>query len=122
MIEGAADPAGMTANQSPWLRRAVQETARLDLAVYAAVAASPTPSLDGALGRLSEAANYSRLSIASAAVLSIAGGRRGRAAAAMGLASIAATSVALNLVVKWSVRRGRPDRVAHGVPLSRHVA
>ena len=40
------------------------------------------------MARLSHAADYSRLSLASAAVLAATGGRRGRRAAAMGLASV----------------------------------
>ncbi len=42
-----------------WFQRAAEEAGRLDLAVYSAVAETPTPSLDRVLGRLSEAANYS---------------------------------------------------------------
>ncbi len=117
------EPQRTPANEATpnWFQRAAEEAGRLDLAVYSAVADSPTPSLDRVLGRLSEAANYSRLSIASAAVLSAAGGRRGRAAAAMGLASVGVTATVLNLGVKSVVRRRRPDRVEHGVPPSRHV-
>src|SRR3978361_2226884 len=54
-----------------WLAEAEQ----VDVAVYAAIAQTPTPSLDRAMSRLSHAANYSRLSIASAALLAAAGGR-----------------------------------------------
>src|SRR3954463_15581931 len=42
---------------------------RIDVAVYAAIAQTPTPTLDSAMARLSHAANFSRLSFASAAVL-----------------------------------------------------
>ena len=73
------------------------------------------------LGRLSQAANYSRLSIAAVVVLSLFGGRRGRVGAAMGLVSIGVTSAALNVGVKPIVRRRRPDRAAHGVPSARRV-
>ena len=100
---------------------AIEEAERLDLAVYAAIAATPTPRLDDALNRLSRAADYSRLSIASAAILGLTGGRRGRQAAGMGLASVGVTASALNLGVKWIVRRPRPDRLAHDVPLPRRV-
>jgi membrane-associated phospholipid phosphatase len=100
---------------------AVKEAGRLDLAVYSAIADTPTPSLDRGLSRLSRAANYSRLWIASAALLSLLGGRRGRKAARMGLGSVAVTSVALNVGLKPIFRRGRPDRVAQGVPRSRQV-
>jgi membrane-associated phospholipid phosphatase len=94
---------------------------RVDVAVYAAIAQTSTPALDRAMSRLSEAANYSRLSIASAAVLSALGGVSGRRAAADGLASVAVTSGVVNLLVKPLGRRNRPDRAAQEVPIARHV-
>jgi len=103
--------------QAGWLA----ETERIDLAVYAAVAGTPTPRLDAAMRRLSRAADYSRLSVASSAVLALAGGRRGRRAAASGLASVAVTATVVNLVVKPLGRRERPDRVGEDVPVGRHV-
>lgn len=99
----------------------LEEAERLDVAVYAAVAGTPTPQIDAKLRRLSNAANYSRLSIASGALLALAGGPRGRRAAATGLASVAATSVFVNLAVKPFGRRPRPDREAQNVPAARHV-
>ncbi len=99
----------------------LEEAERLDVAVYGAIAGTPTPRLDHALRRLSHAANYSRLSIASGAVLAIAGGRRGRRAAATGFASVAATSAFVNLLVKPLGRRPRPDRAGEEVPEARHV-
>ena len=54
---------------SPWL----DEAKRLDVAVYAAVAAVPSPTLDRLMRRLSHAADYSRLSISSAALLAVTG-------------------------------------------------
>jgi membrane-associated phospholipid phosphatase len=101
--------------------RWVEDAERVDLAVYAAIARTPTPALDRAMSGLSHAADYSRLSLASAAALALAGGRGGRRAAVMGLASLAVTSAAVNLVVKPLGRRPRPDRVAGAVPLARHV-
>ncbi|MGZ4201238.1 MAG: phosphatase PAP2 family protein, partial [Thermoleophilaceae bacterium] len=47
----------------------VQDLRRLDVAVYAAVAGTETPALDRGLRKLSRAADYSRLSLASAALL-----------------------------------------------------
>ena len=95
---------------------------KIDVAVYAAVAQTPTPTLDRAMSRLSDAANYSRLSIASAALLAGFGGAAGRRAAAGGLASVAVTSAVVNIAVKPLGRRRRPDRVAQNVPIARHVA
>ena len=94
---------------------------RVDVALYAAIAQTPTPSLDRAMARLSSAADYSRLSLASATVLAATGGRRGRRAAAMGLASIAAASGLVNLGLKPLGHRRRPDRAATQVPVARHV-
>ncbi len=102
--------------------RVAREAGRIDLAIYRAVADTPTPDLDRLLRGLSRAADYSRLSILSAVGLSLTGGPRGRAAAAMGLASVAVTSTVLNLGVKPIVRRRRPDRVMHDVPRARQVA
>ena len=42
-------------------RRWREEAERLDLAVYAAIAATPTPAMDAALRRLSRAADRSSL-------------------------------------------------------------
>jgi membrane-associated phospholipid phosphatase len=102
-------------------RRWLQDAERLDVAIYAAIARTPTPSLDRAMGRLSRAADYSRLSIASAAVLALTGGQSGRRAAAYGLASVGVTATVVNVAVKPLGRRRRPDRVAQNVPLARHV-
>ena len=98
-----------------WLADAVA----LDAAVYSAVASTPTPTLDRALGRISNAANRSKLWGACALTLAVAGGRPGRAAAVDGLASIAVTSAVVNLVLKRAGGRRRPDRA--GVPGVRHV-
>lgn len=99
----------------------LEEAERLDVAVYGAIAGTPTPTLDEGMRRLSNAANYSRLSIASGALLALAGGPRGRRAAATGLASVAATAAFVNVVVKPLGRRPRPDREAEEVPAARQV-
>jgi membrane-associated phospholipid phosphatase len=97
------------------------ELNRLDLAVYAAIAATPTPALDAALRQLSRAADYSRLWLASSALLAALGGERGRRAAENGLASIALASAIVNLVLKPLGNRRRPDRDTHDVPVTRQV-
>lgn len=97
------------------------EAERVDRALYTAVAGTPTPLLDGAMRRLSRAADYSRLSIAASGVLALAGGSRGRHAAVSGLASVAVTSAVVNLFVKSLGRRRRPDRSAEQVPTARQV-
>ncbi|HXE44533.1 MAG TPA: phosphatase PAP2 family protein [Conexibacter sp.] len=98
-----------------------RDAQRLDAALYAAIAQTPTPALDRAMARLSHAADYSRLSIASAAFLALARGSAGRRAAVHGLAAVGATSALVNLAMKPLGRRRRPDRVGELVPVARHV-
>ena len=97
------------------------ELERVDVAVYGAVARTRTPALDVAMRRLSRAADYSRLSLASAAVLALAGGERGRRSASAGLASVALTATVVNAVFKPLGRRRRPERSRHGFQPARHV-
>jgi membrane-associated phospholipid phosphatase len=99
----------------------LDDAERLDVAVYAAIARSSSPTLDRALSRLSRAADYSRLSLSAAAVLALAGGREGRRAAVNGLSSIAVTAAVVNLALKPFARRRRPDRIAQEVPVARDV-
>ena len=94
---------------------------RVDVALYATIAQTTTPALDRSMARLSHAADYSRLSLAAAAVLAATGGRRGRRAAISGLASVAVTSTVVNIGMKPLGRRPRPDRVVKQVPIARHV-
>jgi membrane-associated phospholipid phosphatase len=115
-----ADPVpGVEPSTGP--ARWLLDAERLDVAVYAAIARTPTPALDRAMARLSRAADYSRLSLASATFLALAGGPRGRRAAAFGLGSVGVTSALVNLAVKPLGRRRRPDRRMEQVPLARHV-
>ena len=97
------------------------EAEAIDEAIYAAVAAVPTPHLDRAMRRLSTAANYSRIWMAEALVLSVVAGSRGRRAAADGLASIALASAAVNLVAKPLAGRARPQRLGDGGPTTKQV-
>jgi membrane-associated phospholipid phosphatase len=103
------------------VRAWLADARNVDQAVYVAIARTPTPTLDRGMSTLSHAANYSRLWIASAAVLALVGGRPGRRAAAQGLVSVAATSAMVNLAVKRLGRRKRPDRAGVEVPAGRHV-
>jgi membrane-associated phospholipid phosphatase len=100
-----------------WLR----DARRIDVALYAAIARTPTPTLDAAMARLAHAADYSRLSLAAAGLLAAGGGRRGREAAVDGLAAVAAASALVNVALKPLSRRTRPDRETEEVPLARHV-
>lgn len=95
---------------------------RIDASLYASIASSSTPSLDGPLALISDAANLSKPWIASAALLSLFGGPRGRRAALYGVASITTASTIVNAVMKPLSRRRRPDRAAMGVINGRHVS
>lgn len=57
------------------VRAVFRDLLAIDGAVYAAVAATPTPTLDTGLRRLSRAANHSKISFAVAAGLALVPGR-----------------------------------------------
>ncbi|MFC8099875.1 phosphatase PAP2 family protein [Streptomyces sp. NPDC057363] len=92
----------------------------VDGALYAAVAATSTPTLDRALRRLSHAADRSKVSLGIAAVLAVSGARPRRAALA-GVGAVAVASASSNLLGKRLVRRARPDREAARVTVDRYV-
>jgi undecaprenyl-diphosphatase len=71
--------------------------------------------------RLSRAADHSKLSLTTAALLALAGGPGGRRAAEFGVASVAVTSATVNALVKPLGSRRRPDRAANEVPIARHI-
>lgn len=99
----------------------VRELDQVDRVIYAAIAGTQTPTLDASMRRLSNAANHSRLWLGLAAGLLVVGGRQSRRAALAGAAAIAATSALVNLALKRTVVRQRPDRVAAAVSKARHV-
>jgi undecaprenyl-diphosphatase len=103
------------------LHEGLRELGTVDRAVYEAVAHVPTPSLDRVLARLSDLANHSKLWLATAAVLTLAGGKTGRRAALVGVASVGASSAVVNIVAKRVLPRRRPDRSAATVPADRWV-
>ncbi|MFF0429901.1 phosphatase PAP2 family protein [Streptomyces sp. NPDC004520] len=102
------------------LRAILHDIRAVDGAVYAAVAATPTPTLDTAFRRLSTAANHSKISFGIAAALALVPGRPRRAALA-GAGAIAVASASANLLGKRLVHRPRPDREAARVVTGRHV-
>jgi undecaprenyl-diphosphatase len=116
-VDFPSDDPAVAPRRVRWL----DDAERVDVALYAAIAQTPTPALDRAMARLSHAADYSRLSLASAAVLAAGGGRPGRRAAGLGLASVAVTASLVNLGMKPLGRRRRPDRATEEVPVARHV-
>ncbi|MGW8064317.1 phosphatase PAP2 family protein [Streptomyces ziwulingensis] len=92
----------------------------VDGALYGAVAATSTPTLDRALRRLSHAADHAKVSLGIAGALAL-GGARPRRAALVGVGAVAVASVSANLLGKRLVRRARPDREAARVTVDRHV-
>jgi membrane-associated phospholipid phosphatase len=92
------------------------------VAVYAAIAATPTPTADTEFRRLSRAADHSKLWLGCSALLAAFGGKRGRRAAENGLASIGLTSAIVNVALKPLANRRRPHRSALDVPVARQVA
>lgn len=99
----------------------IADADRIDRAVYAGIARTPTPSLDRGMRRLSAAADRSRLNILCAIALALVGGHKGRHAARVGLTSVAVTSGLVNVLVKPVARRRRPDRPGAAVPEERRV-
>ncbi|MGO9957407.1 MAG: phosphatase PAP2 family protein [Solirubrobacteraceae bacterium] len=106
-MSSSADTTRVARRRSPpaWFL----DVERLDAAVFAAIVHTPTPSLDRHLRRLTQAADYSRLWLGSAAILAATRGARGRRAAVTGLASVVVTSAIANLVIKPIGGRRRPD-------------
>jgi undecaprenyl-diphosphatase len=100
----------------------LREVSAIDVAVYEAIARTPTAALDGPARRLSAAANKSRLWMAIATVIAVVGGARGRRAAFEGVLAIGITSATVNLGVKTLAERPRPDRDASAAYQRRHVA
>jgi undecaprenyl-diphosphatase len=106
----------------PWGDGSVlREAEAIDLAIYRAVAATPSPALDEAMRALSDAADHSKLWITAAAAMALFGGRAGRRAAVAGVSAIAVTSFLVNVPLKILLRRARPDRIAARVPIARYV-
>jgi len=93
----------------------LRELGAVDRAVYSAVAATPTPSLDEPLRRLSNAANNSRLWLAIAAGLAGTGGRTGRRAAVRGTLAIGRDQPWLGLALRFLAAAVAYSRVHTGV-------
>jgi undecaprenyl-diphosphatase len=93
-----------------------------DMAACDAIVDTATPRLDRVLVDVSNAANYSRLWLVTAAAAAVVGGGRGRRAACQGVLAIALTSAVTNLILKPLAGRQRPARSAgRPVPDSRRV-
>ncbi len=97
-----------------WASEVLAEATAVDHAIFDAVRATRTPTLDGLLVRLSNAANDSRLWLATAAVVAAVGRPRGRRAAAEAVLSIGMASAVSNIALKGLSRRRRPAAPAEG--------
>jgi membrane-associated phospholipid phosphatase len=93
-----------------WMTEVRSEARAVDQAVFDAVAATRTPVLDRFMVALSDAADYSRLWLLTAAVLAVVGGGRGRRAALQGVLAIGLASAVANVGVKPLAGRRRPER------------
>jgi diacylglycerol kinase family enzyme/membrane-associated phospholipid phosphatase len=102
--------------RSPLLRRLHE----LDEEVFERIAGWESPAMDRLMPALSQAASHSKIWIAMAAVMSLAGGKKGRVTAVEGLVAVGITSFLANLVAKGLFRRRRPtDQVpeARSLPM-----
>lgn len=111
-------------DRSRWrelLRTATGEAGAVDLAVYRAVAQTPTPSFDRAVPRLGHAADRSMIWFVVAAALYALGGRSGRRAARDGLIAIGLASATVNQGIKRIAVRARPVRDEAALPAKRLV-
>ncbi|MDQ3962823.1 MAG: phosphatase PAP2 family protein, partial [Actinomycetota bacterium] len=81
----------------------------VDLALFRKVAAFHSPFLDRWMPRLTHAADNSHLWMVLAGGLYLSGKASARRAALRGLLSLAATSAAVNLPIKYLYKRQRPD-------------
>jgi membrane-associated phospholipid phosphatase len=103
------------------LRRVLDELVELDVAVYEAIEATPTPTIDVPLRKLSNSANHAKLYVGIGAVLFAVGGPKGRRAAVTGLAAVAMNSLIVNQPMKLVSHRPRPERGRVRVAEARHT-
>ncbi len=121
--DGVASATDAAAAQEPdqLVARIVSEMGNVDRNIYRAVAATPTPTLDEALRKLSLFADHGKLWFTIAGVTAVVGGKRGRKAALDGVLSLALSSAVVNLGLKAALPRPRPDREHYQVIVARHV-
>lgn len=101
------------------LRRITEGLGELDAEVFEAIAHSPSRLLDSTMPVLTRAADHSKLWLALAAAIAVAGRPAARRGAARGVASLAVTSLVTNQLVKRIRPRARPDVML--VPLLRRA-
>jgi undecaprenyl-diphosphatase len=119
--EGTVAANEVEPSKKTWIVEVRAQAVALDRALWEAVDQTETRTLDRLLVRLSEAANYSRLWLASAGAVARVGGPSGRRAAAQAVASPGLSSAVSNVALKSLARRRRPE-AGHGQALpSRQV-
>lgn len=96
----------------PRLHSMLGDLERVDEAVFGAISEIDTPSLDGGLRALTQAADFGRVWLTCAGVLAATRGERGRRAAVNGMAALGVASVTANVLLKPLGRRRRPDSSA----------
>ncbi|RYV51335.1 phosphatase PAP2 family protein [Pengzhenrongella frigida] len=97
------------------MRKVQSAAGQVDQAAYAALTRPNAPLLDRALFALTRGADYSKLSLAAAAALALAGGPRGRRSAVHGLAGLGLTALVANTAIKPLTHRRRPERAPEPV-------
>ncbi|MFI6603521.1 phosphatase PAP2 family protein [Nonomuraea sp. NPDC050536] len=113
---------GCGGNRMRWMAEVRAQVRALDQAVFDAVADSRTPSLDRFFVCVSRSVDYSRLWLMTAAGAALAGGRRGRQAAGLGVLAVGLASAVTNAGLKPLAGRRRPTRSGHRAVLgSRRV-
>lgn len=113
------DPSDLA--EAPRAARTLEEMGNLDRNLYRAVAATPTPTLDQLMRRLSLAGDAGKIWFAIAGATALLGGRRGRVAAFDGVTALLVSSLIVNAAMKPAMPRQRPDRELHQVIVARHV-
>jgi undecaprenyl-diphosphatase len=122
LAEAAADRVEERRGPASLWSIALSELGAVDRAVYETIARTPTPSLDGPLRQLSNAADDSRLWLTIAALLAVFGGKRGRRAALEGVVALGVTSASINVVAKSIAARPRPVRTDNATSAARDIA
>jgi undecaprenyl-diphosphatase len=91
-------------SRSPLLRRLHE----IDEEWFERISEWESPAMDRIMPALSQAASHSKIWMAVAVALSLAGGKKGRRTAVEGLTAVAITSLLANVVAKGLFRRQRP--------------
>ncbi|MFF5211045.1 phosphatase PAP2 family protein [Streptosporangium sp. NPDC000396] len=118
----AEKSSGCDGDRLRWMAEVQAQVHALDQAVFDAMADTRTPSLDRFFVGMSRSVDHSRLWLLTAALVALAGGRRGQQAAGLGVLAIGLASAVTNAGLKPLAGRRRPTRSGHRAVLgSRRV-